>query len=168
MKRIFSDGRSEVLLPPQEFLVRLCALIPSPRNHLVRYFGAFGPGARGRAALVGKTTPKPDKKTGPDPPPPADNPTLGAPPPNADRNRRLDWADLFARVYKVDVLVCVQCRGRLHVIAFLTDLRVVRKILDHLGFAKVVAPRARPPPENDFTGIDASPDGPPIDPPAAD
>ena len=92
MKRIFSDGRSEVILPAQDFLLRLCALIPPPRANLIRYFGAFGPRARGRAALVGKkatpSTPDPApeiKET----PLPVEEPGVGEPPPAADRPRRI-------------------------------------------------------------------------------
>lgn len=147
MKRTFSDGRSEVVLPPQDFPLRLCALIPPPRANCVRYFGAFAPYARGRAAVVGSSRAKP----GPalpraEAPVALDDPSVGDPPPAADRPRRLDWAALLQRVYKMDVLVCRACGGRLRVIAFLTDVRVVRRILDHLGIELVVLPRARPPP----------------------
>ena len=37
------------------------------------------------------------------------------------------------RVFEIDVLVCPHCEGQREVIAFLTDVFVVRKILDHLG-----------------------------------
>jgi hypothetical protein len=47
--------------------------------------------------------------------------------------RHLDWAQLLARVYGVDVLACARCGGRMRIIAFLTESDVTRKILDHLG-----------------------------------
>jgi hypothetical protein len=37
------------------------------------------------------------------------------------------------RVFEIDVLVCPHCEGQREQIAFLTDARVVRKILLHLG-----------------------------------
>ena len=167
MKRTFSDGRSEVVLSPQDFLARLCALIPQPRVHLVRYFGAVGPGARGRAALTGRRREKPalaptspDDKPAAPPPPPAtteDPDSLGAPPPDPGRARRLDWASLLQRVYQIDVLVCRDCGGRLRVIAFITDERVARRILDHLGIPPVT--RARPGPPKQICG--GNPLGPP-------
>ena len=43
MKRVFSDGRREVVLWPRDFLARLCALIPQPRINLVRYFRGDSP-----------------------------------------------------------------------------------------------------------------------------
>src|SRR5205814_2399664 len=45
MKRTLSDGRDEVVLKPRDFLVRLCALIPPTRFHMIRYFGSFAPNA---------------------------------------------------------------------------------------------------------------------------
>ena len=180
MKRVFSDGRSEVLLPPHDFIARICALIPQPRIHLVRYFGAFAPTARGRAALVGKrnkSTPESaatvDKRA--DPPPAAsageDATSLGAPPPDPDRSPRLDWAALLQRIYKIDALVCSACGGRLRVIALLTDERVVRRILDHVGIPRVVlAARARPPPPQGALAFASAGDGddPCVDPLPAD
>jgi hypothetical protein len=37
------------------------------------------------------------------------------------------------RVFGIDVLVCDLCVGRRKVMTFLTDSRVVRGILEHLG-----------------------------------
>ena len=116
MKRIFSDGRSELILPPRDLLTRLCALIPQPRINLVRYFGAFAPSARGRAALTGQKSKNlppvlsttDDNLSEPSPPiPTTPTTTLGAPPPDPNRPSRLDWASLLARVHKIDVLVCI-------------------------------------------------------------
>lgn len=173
MKRTFANGQSEVLLEPRDFLVRLCALIPPTRFHMIRYYGAFGPSARDRAALAGRSpmakgrtdTPAPIESLAPqslvEPPPPTHSVEpatflrcdLGAPPPEPDRPPRLDWAALLQRVHKIDVLAC-ECGGRLHVIAFVTNTRVARKILDHLGIPveKPALCPARAPPQLDLPG----------------
>jgi hypothetical protein len=52
MKRTFSDGTHELVLEPHELLRRLCALIPPPRVHQIRYHGVFAPNARGRRAVT--------------------------------------------------------------------------------------------------------------------
>ena len=44
---------------------------------------------------------------------------------------RKSWAQLIKRVYQVDPLKC-QCGGTLRVIGFITEHKVIRKILDHL------------------------------------
>jgi hypothetical protein len=43
------------------------------------------------------------------------------------------WAELLRRVFSVDALLCPRCGGPMMVLAFLTDLDVVTKILDHLS-----------------------------------
>jgi plastocyanin len=61
-------------------------------------------------------------------------------PDDPGRVRRLDWAKLLKRIFAVDVLACVRCRGPMRLVAFVDDERVARKILRHLGLP------ARPPP----------------------
>jgi hypothetical protein len=48
------------------------------------------------------------------------------------RQRYLDWATLLKRVYKVDILACPRCHGRLTLLAAISDPPVVKKILQHL------------------------------------
>ncbi len=45
---------------------------------------------------------------------------------------RRSWARLIRRVYLTDPLKC-ECGGELRVIAFITDDKVIRKILSHLA-----------------------------------
>ena len=49
------------------------------------------------------------------------------------QRKRLRWRDLLRRVFAVDALVCPQCLGPMTVIAFITELAVVPKILTHLA-----------------------------------
>jgi hypothetical protein len=46
------------------------------------------------------------------------------------------------RVFAIDVLVCPQCGGARKLIALITDGRVVRKILAHLGLSTEPPPLA--------------------------
>jgi hypothetical protein len=58
------------------------------------------------------------------------------------------------RAFEIDVLTCPWCGGKRKLIALLTDGKVVRRILEHLGLpvtAPVLAP-ARSPPELEFAG----------------
>jgi hypothetical protein len=54
MKRTFSDGTSTIQFTPRDFVARLCALVPPPRFHVVKYSGIFSAHARGRYALTGR------------------------------------------------------------------------------------------------------------------
>ena len=57
--------------------------------------------------------------------------------------QRLSWAQLLARVFLIDVLHCPHCGGRRRIVSFLTDPKVVRRILTHLGLP-TEAPVVRP------------------------
>ena len=72
------------------------------------------------------------------------------------------------RVYALDVLPCKKCGGRLRIIAFLSDVRVVRRILARLRIPPVVAPRPRAPPEADLPSTAEVQFAPGVAPPGRD
>ena len=62
------------------------------------------------------------------PPPASASPSLAA--------LRRGWAQLIRRVFEVDPLVCPRCQGVMRVVAFITEPRVIRRFLDHLGASR--------------------------------
>ncbi len=61
-------------------------------------------------------------------------------------SRYVPWADLLRRVFAFEILVCGRCAGPMTVISYLTDPRVVHKILTHLGLptsAPAITPAQR-------------------------
>ena len=58
------------------------------------------------------------------------------------RTYRVPWADLFKKVFALDVLACPECSWRLRLIAFIAEARVARRILDHLGLDSTGPPAA--------------------------
>ena len=52
---------------------------------------------------------------------------------HSGQRKKLKWRDLLRRVFAVDALVCPRCSGTMNVIAYITELAVVTKILTHLG-----------------------------------
>lgn len=139
------DGTHTITLTTDEFLTRLCALIPPPRVHQTRYHGIFAPRARGRAALTGtKSTPR-TCPSGTASQAAADLPSeMNAPPPNPDRPLRLPWTDLLRRVYELDLRSCPRCGASTRVVAYLTDPAVTQEILVHLGLPALPPPRGPP------------------------
>jgi len=107
----------------EDFVARVLVQIPDPRRHLVRYYGAYSNRARGQrrkaeaslgACHSGGTSEE----------------SLPTPPERTALRRR--WANLIRRVYEVDPLVCPRCGAEMRVIGFITEPRVVKRILDHL------------------------------------
>ena len=54
---------------------------------------------------------------------------------------RAPWADVLLRVFREDVLLC-PCGGRRVVLAFITEKKVVKEILEHLGLPTTGPPIA--------------------------
>jgi len=117
----------------EDFIARVLVQIPDPRRHVVRYYGAYSNRARGQrrkaqAQLEGNGS---GELEGPLPPTPE----------RAALRRR--WANLIRRVYEVDPLVCPRCGAEMRVIGFITEAKVITRILDHVRKRDTVS---RPPP----------------------
>ena len=141
-----------MVFTPHELIEKLIPLIPRPRAHLVRYHGIFGPAAEDRARLVPTSCPvEYGRGTGPAEPHEID-------PSRLPRLNRMPWTVLLKRVFLVDVLECPKCKGRMKILAAVTEPASVRRILESLGLP-VEAPRlraARPPPQTEL-GDDRGP-----------
>jgi hypothetical protein len=129
-----SEPAEDEKIDAEEFVARVLVQIPDPRRHLVRYYAAYSNRARGqRRKAAEKLGAHGSSETSQEPVP--------TPPQRAALRRR--WANLIRRVYEVEPLVCRRCGAEMRVVSFITDPRVVKRIVDHLR--KRDRP-ARPPP----------------------
>ena len=142
LRRPWRDGTTHVTFDPVTFIARLAALVPHPREHLLTYHGVLAPAASWRDAIV------------PGYPPPIDGDNGDGDEAQEERepsshSSRYSWSELLDRVFGIDVLTCPFCGGRRRLIAQLTDLAVVRRILQHLGLPSepIEAAPARSPPQ---------------------
>jgi hypothetical protein len=124
-----------ITLEPTAFLHRLAALIPAPYLNLTRYHGCFAPNARRRCELINPAFRFKRRARCLD-----ESNEVYPMPPRPPVVRSLPWAELLKAVFKVDVLKCPRCDQRLSIIAFITDLLVVRKILAHLHLPTTLSP----------------------------
>jgi hypothetical protein len=51
-KTNWRDGTTHAVFSPIEFIEKLCALVPTPRAHLVRFSGVPGPAVNWRSSIV--------------------------------------------------------------------------------------------------------------------
>ncbi|MFA6109920.1 MAG: transposase, partial [Candidatus Latescibacterota bacterium] len=107
LKTPWADGTTHLLLSPHELLEKLAALVPPPRQHLIRYHGVLAPHAADRGQIV------------PAPADPAATPS--AAPTELARPWRQSWACLLARVFRQDLTLCPACGGPMRLIAAPTD-----------------------------------------------
>jgi hypothetical protein len=163
-------GSKEVFFQPTALLRRLAAILPAPRARLVKYYGVFANRSRWRPALLraraaaasppavapatAADAETPTAKPGPPPPPPP------LPPPPPPRRRRTPWAELLRRVLDVDALTCPACATPMLVLAFLTDPRIVARILTHLGLPTAPPPLAPARDPFDDVPLDLGPEEP--------
>ena len=142
LRRHWKDGTSAVVFDPLDFIARLAVLVPRPRAHQLTYHGVLAPAAEWRDLIV----PGGERSNRRDP-----SQALAA---KALRPSRSKWTDLLKRVFEIDALTCPYCGGKRKLIALLTDGKVVRAILEHLGppTAAPTLATARSPPELEFAG----------------
>ena len=108
-----STGRTVMELDPLELIRRLCTQIPTPRQHLVRYYGWYSNRARGARGEVKRQAVPDDTR------------------PEAVARRR-SWARLLRKIFEVDPLLCPQCGVEMRPVAVIREVRVIDRILGHL------------------------------------
>lgn len=101
LKRVWSDGTSEMVFEPLDFMGKLAALVPPPRAPLVKYSGVFAPNHKLRKLVVPKRVELPPTESCESHGAESTAPAKTAP--------RLSWSQLMKRVFGVDVLTCSKC-----------------------------------------------------------
>jgi len=127
LKRAWSDGSTAILLSPQELLEKISALVPAAHFHMVRYTGIFSSHSKWRPQIIVR----PEVKKG-------FRKTEGDDGKQLAKNSK--WAQLLARVFKVDVGHCPKCGAEMRLVADVQDPAGVARYLRHIGLA------AHPPP----------------------
>jgi len=59
------------------------------------------------------------------------------------RKKLIGWADMIRKVYEIDPLLCPSCGGKMSIISFIDDHKVIDKIIAHL---ELTFETERPPP----------------------
>ncbi len=125
MKRAWRDGTTEVAFEPADFMAKLAALVPRPRQNTLRFHGIYAPNARLRGQVV-----RSPEKAGRTPC------SCGPQVPNPETSR-LCWAELMARVFSENVLQCTRCgSSNVRRIAWITTPDAIASILDCLELSR--------------------------------
>jgi len=122
MKRSFNNGLSVLRFSPQAFIRRIAQLVPRPRQHEIVYCGLFAANAKGRAKVVRVATHRKHAKK---------HPAHDASAPSST----MRWQELLKRTFACDLQKCEKCRGRVRIIASITERSVINKILACLGLS---------------------------------
>jgi hypothetical protein len=128
------DGSLEVRTPPDprtgatvrtfdplDWIDAVTAHIPDRGRHQVRYYGTLSNRSRAsrasRPVQTGKATEPPRGGNGES---------------EFTRARRASWARLLRKIFEVDPLLCA-CGAQMKIVSFITEPRVVDRILRHLA-----------------------------------
>jgi hypothetical protein len=114
-----------------EFLARVASHIPNKGQVLQRYYGWYASRTRGirrRAGTEGQQT------------------VYAASVPVPLREARRRWAELLRRIFEVEPLECPRCGQAMRIVAFITQPRVIDRILTHLRRIATEPRRSRAPP----------------------
>ncbi|MBP9708682.1 MAG: transposase [Oligoflexales bacterium] len=132
LKTKWSDGTTHLLLSPTAFMEKLMALIPPPKNHLVRWGGVLASNSPFRREI----TLKPKIKKG--------FQFHDESEPRQLKNR--SWSRMLAQVFKIDVTKCDACGSDMVAICSVMERTSVQRYLRHLGLDP--DPPARAPPRS--------------------
>ena len=125
-------GATSITLDPLEWIHRLTSHIPDPGRHCQRFYGAYANRARiSVSSTDGQTAASPARRFG----------FLQGSPQHV--------GSLIKKIFEADPLLC-SCGARMRIVSFITDPRVVDRILRHLESGRCRAqdpfvPRAPPP-----------------------
>jgi Putative transposase/Transposase zinc-binding domain len=152
LKRADADGTMAVDMDPLSLLCRLATSVPPPRHHTVKYAGVLASASPWRTRIA----PRPDCEGGDHcsacaVPAVVELPTAHAKKKQGSAGRDNTyraWADLLRRTFSIDVLACPGCKGRMKLVAIVTDHASIVRFLAALGEPTSVSERspARGPP----------------------
>jgi len=119
LKRIWDDGTAAIVVTGQELLARLALLVPPPRVHTTKYFGAWAPRSKLRRLVV-PCSPEPSTPAHVD----------GCRSSQRHNRYRLSWAQALAKSFELDLSQCPRCHQKgMQQIAVIRDPGTLRAML---------------------------------------
>jgi Putative transposase len=139
LKSIWKDGTRAVVLEPHDLIVRLCAAVPAPRLHLLRYFGVLSSHHALRREVTPSAEPEPGLFTPPSAPGDQQSLPLDSPDAGTQRSGRARWGWLI-------VEHCSRCSGPLRWVEAATTPEAISRLLAKHGLGPRPPPPSRSPP----------------------
>jgi Putative transposase len=130
LKRAYADGTVAVDMDPVSLVCRLATSVPPPRFHTVKYAGVLAPASRWRSRVAPQSLPAEALAN------------EAAHPPKRARSSYRAWADLLRRTFAIDVLECPKCKGRMKLVAMVTEPKSIARFLTAIGEAVQVPARS--------------------------
>jgi hypothetical protein len=133
-KKAWKDGSLGLVLQPEDLLVRLCAAVPPPRFHMLRYFGVLSSHSSYRSRVV----PEAPEDATCHRPPPASGDQLELPGKQDDCSsltNRYRWAWMLAHVFRADLETCPKCGGCMRWVEVAKTAAAAHRLMVQQGYA---------------------------------
>jgi hypothetical protein len=111
------DQEDSEIIDSMEFLARVLMHVPDLNKAYIRNYGIYSNRSQlkpGKDSTFAEATQNED------------------PPCVSNSNLRRRWANLIRRVYQAEPLICQKCGANMRILSFITQPRVINKILEHL------------------------------------
>jgi hypothetical protein len=157
MKKPWRDGTRFVVFEPDELMARLCAMVPPPWFHMIRFHGVLAPNAKLRNEVVPSARPSEADASSKlsDPAAGAEQLSLFGGVENAAEaspaGSRKPWAWLLRHVFATDVTVCPRCSGAMRWLAIATTPDDIADSLARAGPLGRAPPRKPKAPHGQLT-----------------
>ena len=122
------DQEDSEIIDSMEFLARVLMHVPDLNKPYIHHYGIYSNRSQRK--------PRKDSTS-------AEATQIEDPTRVSNSNLRRRWANLIRRVYQTDPLVCPKCGSKMRILSFITQPRVINKILEHLKYR---ATQTRSPP----------------------
>jgi hypothetical protein len=130
MKKPWRDGTTALVFEPLDLIARLCAMVPPPWFHMIRFHGLLAPHAKLRAEVV--PSPPSDAVAGTSTSGPQLELDLFGP--TAERRpTRKPWAWLLRHVFAEDLSTCDRCGGPMRWLEVATTPDAIAALLARHG-----------------------------------
>ena len=140
MKRVWRDGTHAIVLSPETLMARLCAMVPPPRMHLIRFHGVLASHASRRREVV-PAAPKPLAT-------PEQLSLFGEPndtEPSDTEPSRKSWSWMVRHVFLEDVSRCPKCSGNMRWVEVATTPEAIARLVAAHDRASPEPPSTRRP-----------------------
>ena len=111
-----------------EFLALLTSHLPNKYESITRYYGYYSCRVRGKRAKLIRVK--------------SDTENTGIPEPTSTPSKT--WAACMKKILEINPLECPKCKADMRIVAFLTDNREIKKIMDNLGIPGPEPPKKIP------------------------
>jgi hypothetical protein len=148
LKSTWKDGTRAIVLEPHDLLVRLCAAVPPPRMHLLRFFGILSSITRCAAKSRHPQSQSPASSRRRRPRVIREPLPLDSPDPEPQRSGRARWGWLIGHVFLADVEHCIRCGGPMRWVEAATSAQAIARLLAKHGLAPRPPPPSRTPPSS--------------------